>query len=64
MCYKRVALHQNHSSVTSVYSVTAVIMGQMMTENDWVFGHCLLYFNRLNIFPRLTVSEVIIAIGN
>jgi len=30
MCDKGVALHQNHSSVTSVHSVTAVIMRQMM----------------------------------
>jgi len=44
MCDKRVALHRNHSSVTSVYSVTAVIMGQMMVENEWMVGHLLNVF--------------------
>jgi hypothetical protein len=35
---KKVALHQNHGYVTSVYSVTALTMGEMLIENELMDG--------------------------
>jgi hypothetical protein len=38
---KKTALHQDYSSLTSVYSITAVIMEQLVIENEWTDGQLL-----------------------